>query len=354
MGETHAVIVGLADSFPADAVERALPDVAAGRRLVAAQRPDVLRLLEQRRSLLIDAFGHALAPALDRSDDALLLALARFGVRHGSWGRDFHHYHNENHALELLDGRLGLLLQHAGVAALAPEDWIALALFAACHDLRQREVLDFSHPIGNNEAASIAETARILVLAGFDAERDRRLFLALQLMIAGSTFDARPAPITRESNSAELAASGGALAPKLDRILDAERPGWREDADIVRAVDLARIASDLDTANVAEPLVWLAESATRLCMEREMRFGRDLAAAESSAPCAGFLSGGQARYFFELHRFCSEIGRAAFEPAKRANAEPVRVIAEAMGGLRFGSGAEALRAFSDLALQHAG
>ncbi|MBB5207510.1 hypothetical protein [Chiayiivirga flava] len=344
------MIVGLANSFPADAVERAVPDVASARRLVGAQRTDVGVLLAARRDLLLGAFGNALLPDLDRCEDALLLALARFGVRHGSWGSDFHHYHNENHALEVLDGRLGQLLKHAGTDALDARDWLALSLFAACHDLRQREVLDFSHPIGNNEAASIAETARILELAGFDATRDRRLFLALQLMIAGSTFDARPAPPTAESNSAELAASGGALAPKLPAILDAERPGWREDADIVRAVELAQIASDLDTANVAEPLVWLAESASRLCQEREMRFGRALDSAESAQPCAGFLSTGQERYFFDLHRFCSALGRTTFEPGKRANAQHVRAMAAQIGTARFDTGADALRAFSALAL----
>lgn len=344
------MIVGLANSFPADAVERAVPDVAAGRRLVAAQRPDVLRLLDARRTHLLHAYGTALADALDRADAALLLSLARFGVRHGSWGTDFHHYHNENHALELLDGRLGALLAHADAASLDGDDCIALSLFATCHDLRQRERLEFTHPIGNNEAASIAEGARILQLAGFDPARDRRLFLALELMIAGSTFDARPAPPTRESNSAELAASGGALAPKLGRILDTEHPEWRTDADIVRAVALAQIASDLDTANVAEPLVWLAESASRLCMEREMRFGRALDAPDSAAPCAGFLSVGQERYFFDLHRFCSDIGRATFEAGKQANGERVRAIAQRIQQERFPSGRAVLREFSELAL----
>ena len=37
-----------------------------------------------------------------------------------------------------------------------------LSLLATCHDLRQREVVDYDHPIGNNEAASISETGRIL------------------------------------------------------------------------------------------------------------------------------------------------------------------------------------------------
>ncbi len=318
------MIIGLATSFPADAVERQLPDVATAQRLIAARRPDFARLLAARRDRLLGAFGKAQAETLDRTERALVLGLARFGMRHGSWGSDYHHYHNENHALEVLDGRLGRMMDQIGLDALSATDWIALSLFATCHDLRQREAIDFRHPIGNNEAASIAETRRIITLAGFDPVRDRPLFLALELMIAGSTFDARPAPQVMEYNPAEVVASGGALAPKLPLVLDNERPGWRLDADIVRAVDLAQIASDLDTANVGEPLVWLAESASRLCQEREMRSGRALDAADSGPPCVGFLSDGQERYFFELHRFCSDPGRATFAATKQANAVHVR------------------------------
>ena len=53
---------------------------------------------------------------------------------------------------------------------------------------------DVPGPVGGNEAASIAETFRILSSCGFDPARDRELFVALELMIAGSTFDARPLP----------------------------------------------------------------------------------------------------------------------------------------------------------------
>lgn len=318
------MIIGLATSFPADAVERQLPDVATAQRLVSARRPDFAQLLAARRERFLTFFGSGMADTLDRAERALVLGLARFGTRHGSWGTDYHHYHNENHALEVLDGRLGRLIDTVGLDALAPNDWIALSLFATCHDLRQREAIDFRHPIGNNEAASIAESARILALAGFEPGRDRALFLALELMVAGSTFDARPAPPVEVYNPAEVVASGGALAPKLPLVLDAEHPGWRADPDVVRAVDLAQIASDLDTANVGEPLVWLAESASRLCQEREMRSGRALDAADSGPPCVGFLSDGQERYFFELHRFCSDPGRAAFAAAKQANAAHVR------------------------------
>ena len=352
------MIIGLAGSFPADAVERQLPDVASAQRLVAARRPDFAELLATRRERLRSAFGHAIDEPLERTERALVLGLARFGMRHGSWGGDYHHYHNENHALEVLDGRLGRLIDQVGLDALQAGDWLALSLFSTCHDLRQRESIDFRHPIGNNEAASIAETCRILALAGFLPERDRALYLALELMIAGSTFDARPAPPVLDYNPAEVVASGGALAPKLAVLLDAERPGWRADADIVRAVELAQIASDLDTANVGEPLVWLAESASRLCQEREMRSGRKLDAADSGPPCVGFLSDGQERYFSELHRFCSDPGRATFAAAKQANAARVRHMSarlrarwDARAAPR--NGLEVLAEFSALALAEA-
>jgi hypothetical protein len=332
------LILRPAKTYEPDAVERELADPAAAARLIEAQRPDVIRLLEQRRQQLTWAFGSELDDLVERSDQALLLSLGRSGLRHGSWGEDFHHYHNENHALEILDGRLGRLMQHAGLAALSGIDWVALSLFATCHDLRQREPVDYDHPVGHNEAASIAETTRILDACGFDRERERPLYLALEMMIAGSTFDARPAPPVLYYNSAEMVSSGGALAPNLPRLLDSEHPGWAEDPAIVHALELALIASDLDTANVGEPFPWLAESASRLCQEREMRSGRLLDAPESASPCTGFLSDGQERYFFELHRFCSVLGAQTFASTKQANAGAVKKVAQQVRD-RYGDGA---------------
>jgi hypothetical protein len=349
------LILRLANPFAADAVEGRLPDADSGKALIAERRPDVFALLARRRRDLLAAFGPTLRPALERCERALLLSLARFGMRHGSWGNDYHHYHNESHALEILDGRLGRLMWQVGLGALPGEDWLALSLFATCHDLRQREAVDYGHPIGNNEAASIDETERILELCGFERERDRALFLSLEMMIAGSTFDARPAPPALHYNSAEMVSSGGALAPNLGHLLDRERPGWRDDPPLAQAVLLALIASDLDTANVGEPFPWLAESASRLCQEREMRSGRRLDAEESGRPCVEFLSDGQERYFFELHRFCSDLGGSTFAPLKEANAERVREVAEAMrrcyaGRRRPGSGHAVVAEFARLVL----
>jgi hypothetical protein len=346
-------MIGLTDEFPPDPVEARLSTVAEARRLITERRPDALALLKRRRGVYHDFYGDASQSYLERAEDAVLLALARLGVRHGSFGDDFHQYHNEDHALEILDRRLGRMLGQEGVNAMPGKDWLALSLFATCHDLRQRETIAFKNGIGNNEAASISETHRILDLAGFDATVDADLYLALEVMIAGSTFDATPRP--QLFNTAEVLATGGPLAPKLPEQLDRARPGWRDEAALARAVRLAQIASDLDTANVGERFPELASSAARLAAEREMRSDRKLESGESGKPVLGFLTGGQERYFFDLHRFCSELGVSVFGHGKDTNAPRVRQLSrhlrERFGSKRDGeySGAEVIEAHLKLA-----
>ena len=328
------MIIGLDQSFPPDEVERQIADVASARAIVTERRPDVAALFERRRAVYRMSYGEPAHTYLERAENATVLALARFGMRHGTFGRDFHAYHNEDHALEILDRRLGRVLGQIGVKALAWRDWLALTLFASCHDLRQREATEYVQSIGNNEAASIAETHRILDIAGFDPVADRELYLALEIMIAGSTFDARPAPanaaVQPEFNTAEAVTMGGPLAPKIAAQFDQTQPGWRDDPTMVRAVELALIASDLDTANVGESFTDLAESAARLGAEREMRAGRSLGDPASGPPMLSFLTNGQERYFFELHRFCSDLGRSVYAEDKNRNAPKVRRLSQAL------------------------
>jgi hypothetical protein len=345
------VITGLVDDFPPDAVERALADPDAARRLIAERRPDVPHLLRRRRAIYHDFYGEGAQGYLERAENAVLLALARLGLRHGTFGNDFHDYHNEDHALEILDRRLGRVLGQEGVVALPGRDWLALSLFATCHDLRQREEQRFRHGIGGNEAASMAETHRILVAAGFDPASDRDLFVALEVMIAGSTFDASPRP--QAFNPAEVIATGGPLAPHLEAALDQAMPGWREDPMVVRAVKLALIASDLDTANVGERFAEFAASAARLAAEREMRSHRPLGSTDSGPPVLKFLTDGQERYFFDLHRFCSDLGESVFGQGKDYNAPRVRALAnllrERFGEGRDCTGEQVLKAHLELA-----
>jgi hypothetical protein len=206
-----------------------------------------------------------------------------------------------------------------------------LALFAAVHDLRQREIPQFAAGIGANERASIEETFRILDRAGFSQERHADVFVGIELMIAGSTFDARPPHRAQEYNSAEMVVqSGGALAQKLDEKLDKHVSGWRKDDRMEHALGLALIAADLDTANVAEEFPVFMASTERLCLEREMRSRRNPDDAASAEPILNFLTGGQEHYFFDLHRFSSEPGRRTFAAAKEANTGRMRRLIAAL------------------------
>jgi hypothetical protein len=344
------VILGYSSMFPPDASELALPDAASARALVVARKPEILDWLQRRRQRLLDHFGAVVTPVLDRATDAFLLGLARLGLRHGSFGTDYHAYHNEGHVLELADRRLIALEREIGLNALPLTDWLTLALFAACHDLRQREPNDVPGPVGGNEAASIAETMRLLDACGYDRERDRALYVALEMMIAGSTFGLFERPL---SNSAEAVIGGGALARHLSGWLDQAVPEWRRDPMIEPGLKLARLAADLDTANAGESFAELADSAMRLCREREMRENRALDSADSAQPCLNFLSNGQERYFFELHHFASREGEHVFGPGKLANAPRVRAVSAALRAhfavVAPASGVEVIAAYRQLA-----
>jgi hypothetical protein len=242
------MIFQLADAFPPDATERSLPDAASGLACMARERPELLTRLRARHSLWAARFGPAGDGRIAGVEAALLLGIARLGQRHGRYGNDFHAYHNEEHALDLLLGRIDRLYAHPAASRLGHEDWLALELFAAHHDLRQRE--HGSHawdPVGANEAASIAESRRILAACGFSEEREQALYHALELMIAGSTFDVRPPqpndPVTDPEgadNSADLASGGGALAPRLLPWMQQNHPLQASRACIARGTRDAR------------------------------------------------------------------------------------------------------------------
>ncbi len=323
------LISDTATRFPPDATERRIPDAEAARVLLEQGRPDVLDVIRSRRGLYHDAYGVDAAAHLERTERAVVLGVARLAVRHGTLGDDFHAYHNEDHALEILDRRLGQVIDALGVEALPGRDWLVLSLFATCHDLRQRENQQYFDGIGANELASIAETHRILDSTGFERKRDAALFAAIEIMIAGSTFDPTPrASDASPFNTADAARSGGALAPRLSALLEQREPNWHEHPALAHALFLAQFASDLDTANVGEDFRHLTESAERLASEREMRSGRSLDDAASGPPVLGFLTTGQVKYFFQLHRFCSDLGTQVFALGKRDNAPRVVQLSE--------------------------
>jgi hypothetical protein len=200
-----------------------------------------------------------------------VLGTARLAHRHGSLGDDFHAYHNETHVLEVGERRLLRMLEAMGEHGPAREDIAALLMFAACHDLRQRESYDFPGPVGGNEAASSAEAFRIMDRPASTARRTRAVHRA------GADDHRqhlrRAARLAADPQTDELPeVAGGALARGLHLWLDSSVPRWREHADARRGERLARLAADLDTANVGEDFEQLCETALRLCREREMRW----------------------------------------------------------------------------------
>lgn len=349
------MIFELGDAYPADEAERALPDAAAALALLAAELPSLLPRLRSRHADLGQRFGAADIQRSRAIEAAIVLGVARLGLRHGRFGDDFHAYHNEGHALDLLLGRIDRLLAHPASASLGIEDVFALELFAATHDLRQREHEPGPAPVGANEAASLCEAGRILEACGIVVATEPQLHLDLQLMIAGSTFDARPREAGAHDleNSAERVARGGALAPQLRDWLAQSKPQALQLPGIEGALRLACIAADLDTANVGESFAHLCESAVQLATEREMRAGRRLGAAQSAEPCRQFLRQAQIRYLEVLHRFCSPEGEALLGAAKARNRERMRALAQAMDAdasfESANSGAAVIAAFETLA-----
>lgn len=314
------MILGYATLYQADASEIALPDAKAARELLSQKRPDIISRLEAR--ILSVTNGQTTQNYLD----VALLGTARLGLRHGSFGSDFHHYHNEDHVLDLAERRLGRMMEQCGLNAMPPEDWLALILFSACHDLRQRETKDAPGPVGGNEASSISETFRILDACGFDQINDRSIYVALELMIAGSTFD----PRLSEASPDTANLTGGALARSLGLWLDGVKPAWRQDHDARRGERLGRMAADIDTANVGEAFSLLGRSALQLAEEQLMRRHLNPEQPESAQQALNFLSYGQQHYFFDLHRFSSREAERVFGPQKLANSEKVRSTSAAL------------------------
>jgi hypothetical protein len=350
LGPTHVVKAPRMNfhtaHFAPDACELTHASVAVAHALLRDRRPDLPAIMATVGASFLKHFGTDYAPLLSKTQDALGLSFVRMAARHGSWGADLHHYHSEAHALELLNGRLARTRLQLGWKGLDAQEWLLLALFSTCHDLRQREAHEFENGVGANERASIAEAQRILRAAGFDPTgstdpRDAEFFETLAWMIAGSTFDARPespehgrtyqaAPDTgaAQVNSADIANSGGSLSSKLYREFVCLHPHYQADPVLRRRARLILLCADLDTANVGEPFLALVDSAVRLVREREMRCARSLDTIATSEAVFEFLTDGQERYFFRLHRFVSDIGRDVFGLGKTMNSPKLKRLTD--------------------------
>ena len=293
----------MTNAFEADDIEREYARVATAEIQFKLRNPTWRKRISDQFAEHLVAFPE-LSEINGLCEAAFVLASVRMAVRHGSWGDDFHAYHNELHTREIVDQRISLLRKQAGWSALSGTQWLMLWLFAACHDLRQREDATLSNQmVGANELGSCAETWRLLDLVGFDRSQHHVFYQSLRLMIAASTFT------PSGSKPREIANAMEATEAEMELVL---------------------LASDIDTANVAEPITALVRSAIRLVKEMEYRAGRGDLGRNSATHVLEFLTQSQKDYFTKQQRFESMLGKKVFGPRKQRNHRAVEALTEGL------------------------
>ncbi len=308
--------------FSADTVESTIRNPALAQDAVGQRSPKFLALLRHlqiqfRKKFSSDSASDSLVKSVR---EVCLVAFARMAQRNGTWGNGKRYYHDETHIIDILDGRLSSVCGSSGSQDLKASDWILLVLFAVTHDLRQTEEIRPLDNIGANELASIEEAHRLMLDCGISFEEHAYLFDTLSLMIKGSTFvnQRRPGAVNGHYNPPPI---GGSLAPEIAHELIEANPDWQSNSELKSQINLVLLASDLDTANVAEPHQQMILVAIKLCLEIEEIIGRDIKSTESAEYVFEFLTRRQELFFFDLHRFYSDIGRSAFATGKEKNAK---------------------------------
>ncbi len=282
-----------------DEVEQKLATVADAQAFCLKYHPAFLRWLEKESRW---ADSHCSRPQhAEASLQLIQLGFARMALRNGSQSAEPLFYHNENHILEILHRLHRVVEQQAG----AVQDWYTLALFAAAHDLRQREPQESTQHqgCGANEQASWLELERMV--------KEQRLSLpeavmqTLRWMIEGSTF----------YMGMRLGSCQGAWAADL----------VRRQAMAAATREQVLLAADLDTANVAEGFLELTQSSLALARERLLL--KPAASAQAALDfMRKFLEEVQWHYMAECQQFHSRAARTVFTEAKARNLRHLRAF----------------------------
>lgn len=293
-----------------DPVETRIDGVETARRALDSHVPELLERLGRWTAETRESFGTGMEEIIGRAGDAITICLARMLLRNGSAAPLHRAFHDERHIFDLM--RRLRRLHGCAPDSLDSDDYIALALFCAGHDLRQDLEGTESDGVGRNERASALELERILVATGFHPDTHAGLFRVLRPMIDGTTFRVRPF----EYHGRPV--HGGVLAPALVAAVD-EAP---EAAGLSAPErNLVLLATDIDTGNVADPFARFMDRACRLCREGFAVGGRTQLDTDTAAGVYSFVTGEQERYFFRLQRFHSPETRHCFQADKDANGE---------------------------------
>lgn len=235
--------------------------------------------------------------------DAMVISYARMALRNGTLSLNPRSYHNETHIDDLLY-RLMRLSKIPNSHSIPEYGWSLLSLFMSCHDLRQSEKTNRLELVGNNEQASSQEISRLLTRLDKHKVIKKQYRELLQLMIHGSTFG-------KGEDTKGNIYKGNLVKYLLKKV--------RHFDSIDK--ELAFIACDIDTANVAINLKDYAQSSINVYNEIQ-----NISKAPVSAQA--FFGEQQEQYFFELQKFNSELGSLAFSKTKERNSPKVKHISQ--------------------------
>jgi hypothetical protein len=291
-------------TFPPDYVEKQIANIDQAWTLLNNKLPEFKNLFHiwslWHENILINPSMHSII------SDAVIICYARMALRNGSLNEKPRHYHSEKHIEDLLL-RLMAISELPETEKIPDYGWSVLSLFMCSHDLRQSENNQSNkNIIGTNEQASFLEIERLMALIDTKGRFQNEHKELLKLMIHGSTFS------QGEDNNGNI--YNGNLVDVLLKTID-----YFEEDD----KQLAFLACDIDTANVAAELTDYADSSINVYNEIQ---------AFSNAPINAktFFGIQQQQYFFVMQRFNSHIGVVAFSEQKDKNAPKIKTVCQAI------------------------
>lgn len=286
-------------SFPADLIEERISNFDQAWSLLNKQLPQFKDKFDSwqnwHQSITSDKQMHEVTSQI------LIVSYARMAMRNGSLSLSPRSYHNEGHIEELL-GRLMHISKLPESKSLPSYGWSLLSLFMSSHDLRQSENNDNDDIIGHNEQASYQELLRLITTIDENKVLRQEHKELLKLMIHGSTFGEGKdiAGNIYQGNLVKYIIQSVAYFDEIDK-------------------EIAYLACDIDTANVAANLKDYAKSSIDVYNEIQTISGKEISAQF-------FFGEQQEQYFFELQQFNSLLGSIAFAKNKSDNAPMIQEI----------------------------
>ncbi len=286
--------------FPPDDVEEQIANIDQAWILLNKKLPNFKSLFHVwslwHENILINSSLHSVI------SDALVVCYARMALRNGSLNEHPRDYHSEKHIDDLLL-RLMALSELPETDKIPDYGWSILSLFMCSHDLRQSEDnRSNKNIIGTNEQASYLEIERLMTLMDSKGRFQNEHKELLKLMIHGSTFS------QGEDNNGNI--YNGNLVDVLLKNIDYFEEGDKQ---------LAFLACDIDTANVAAELTDYADSSINVYNEIQTF-------SKTPINAKAFFGVQQQQYFFVMQRFNSHIGVVAFSEQKDKNAPKIKSI----------------------------